>query len=180
MDLFHTKMAAVQCRYLWPESNNFSLCWNHKLGLSGTSAVEPRQAGLIYIQVMGAEQRADVTWHGSWLHQWRLAGPPPQPWDPEVKTLCSISGMKAAVETCDFGLCLNSWGLTLSLERGSTGYLWEWMNSSGSLKKKRNQISTFPDVWLSSILSFLSKDLFGNRCSVFGWADRQEHSVSSL
>lgn len=56
-------------------------------------------------------------------------------------------------------------------------------NSRGSKKKQyacvRNQISTFPDIWSSYSISFLSEDLFGNRCSSFGCAARQWRSTRS-
>lgn len=92
--------------------DNAFLLGCHMLALqSGADGVEPSRTGFIYIQVRGAEQRADMTWHGSWFHQRGLAGPPPQPWDPGVKMLWCFSGMKAAGETCDSGLYFKFWGL---------------------------------------------------------------------
>lgn len=149
--------------YYFPEDHPLRL----QKRVSGTGGVEPSHTGLIYIQVMGAEQRADMTWHGSWFHQWGLAGPPPQPWDPGVKTLCSVSGMKAAGETCDFGLCLNSWVLGFTFKGSAGGELITWGNGWIHVEVKKNkkpktkqypctrsQISTFPDIWLSCTMSF--------------------------
>lgn len=87
--------------------------------VSGTAGdVEPNQTAFIYIQVRRSEQGADMTWHGSWFHEWGLAGPPPQPRDPGVKMLCSVSGMKVVGKTCDSGLCFKSWILRFTQDKG--------------------------------------------------------------
>lgn len=56
-------------------------------------------------------------------------------------------------------------------------------NSRGSKKTqyacRRNQISTFSDIWSSNSISFLSEDLFGNRCSSSGWAAGEWKSTQS-
>lgn len=113
--------------------------------------------------------------HGSRFHQWGPAGPL------GVRELCGDAGMKAAGQTCD--RVLNPWFLGFASEgsepitqadRWST-HREAW--GKNSIHAQRIRYPQFQTCDGSYTISFLSEDLFGNRCSFSLSLLRFSHTV---